>query len=202
MTANRDLSGRVALITGGTHGIGLGIAELFLGAGSKVFVVGRSERNLISALRHLGSMGEIEGTTADVAVVADTQRIADETVAAFDRIDVLVNVAGVFVASEALDTTEEQFDHLFDTNVKGTYFCTQSVASRMIDDGTRGSVINIGSIAGQRAFVGVSAYGMTKAAVEQLTRAFAAELAPFGINVNCIVPGTIDMPTNVLMQEP
>lgn len=199
---SRELSDSVVLVTGGTHGIGLAVAGAFADARAEVFVVGRDRARLDAAVTALAERGHVAGTTGDVSVVADTRRVVDETVETYGRIDVLVNVAGVFAVSIALDVTEQQFDEQFDTNVKGTYFCTQSAARQMLHNAQGGRVINVSSVAAQRGFPGVSAYSASKAAVDQLTRSFAAELAPHGINVNCVVPGNIDMPTNVLMAEP
>jgi NAD(P)-dependent dehydrogenase (short-subunit alcohol dehydrogenase family) len=198
----RVLEGLVALITGGTQGIGLGIAEGYLEAGASVMVVGRDPDKLADVVERLGKLGPIAGVSADVAVVAETRKIVEATIDAFGRLDVLANVAGVFSPSSMLETTEEQFDYQFGVNVKGSYFCTQAAVPAMLASSGRGKVINISSTAGQRGFAGVSVYCTTKAAVDHMTRVFAAELAPLGINVNCIVPGNIDMPTNVLMKDP
>ncbi|CAJ64789.1 MULTISPECIES: SDR family NAD(P)-dependent oxidoreductase [Frankia] len=196
------LAGRIALITGGTQGIGLGVAEAFLAAGARVAVVGRDKAKMDAVVESLAPLGEIIGIQADVTVVAEAARIVSATVDHFGGLDILATVAGVFEGAPLLDATEADYDIQFDLNVKGTYFCAQAAARHLVDQGRRGKIITVGSVAGLRAFPGVSVYGATKAAVGFLTQVLAGELAPHGINVNCVVPGSIDMPTNKLLSPP
>jgi NAD(P)-dependent dehydrogenase (short-subunit alcohol dehydrogenase family) len=197
-----DLRGKVVLVTGGTQGIGLGVARAAAQAGARVVVVGRDKERRDRVVAELSATGEVMGVAADVSSVEDCGRMVAETVASFGRVDVLVNVAGVFRPAPFLDVSEDDFDYQLDINVKGTFFSSQAVARHLISTGSRGKIINISSAAGQRGFAGVSVYCTSKAAVDHLTRVMAAELAPAGINVNCVIPGNIEMPTNVLMQEP
>jgi NAD(P)-dependent dehydrogenase (short-subunit alcohol dehydrogenase family) len=199
---SKPLNGRVALVTGGTHGIGLGIAAAYLQAGARVVVVGRDETRAERAVSSLAGLGEVTAVQGDVSATGEPGHIVNAAVKHFGSLDILVNVAGVFEASSFLETTEAQYDYQFDINVKGTYFCTQAAAEAMLAGGVGGKVINISSTAGSRGGPGVSVYCATKAAVDHLTRVLAAELAPLGINVNCIVPGNIDMPTNKLLSAP
>ncbi len=194
-----ELQGEVVLITGGTHGIGLGVATGLLAAGARVAVVGRRPEIRDKAVAELSALGEVIGIAADVTQVADCARMVAEAAAGFGQVDVLANVAGVFAPGAFVDVTETDFNYQFDTNVKGTYFAAQAFAKYLIQAARRGKIINISSVAGQRGFPGVSAYCASKAAVDHLTRVLAAELAPQGINVNCVIPGNIEMPTNVLM---
>ncbi len=196
------LAGRVALVTGGTQGIGLGVARAFLDAGAKVAVVGRDKAKMDAVVAELSPLGEIIGIQADVTIVADAERMVRATVERFGALDILATVAGVYEGASLLDATEDDYDYQFDINVKGTYFCAQAAARHLVAAGRRGKIITVGSVAGQRAFPGVSVYGATKAAVGFLTQVLAGELAPHGINVNCVVPGSIDMPTNKLLSPP
>lgn len=199
---NRVLEGSIAIVTGGTQGIGLGIAAAYLGEGARIAVVGRDPERAERARTVLAQKGEVLVAHGDVSRVDDATRIVNETVERYGRLDILVNVAGVFERTPFLETTESQYDYQFDINVKGTYFCTQAAVVAMLAGGSGGKVINISSTAGSRAFPGGTLYCTTKAAVDHLTRAMAAELAPSGINVNAIVPGNIDMPTNRLLSQP
>jgi NAD(P)-dependent dehydrogenase (short-subunit alcohol dehydrogenase family) len=196
------VEGKAVLVTGGTQGIGLGVARALLDGGARVAIVGRDPAKQELAVRDLEKLGTVSGIVADVAVVGDCERMVQEATDALGELDVLVNVAGVFVPGPFLDVSEADFDYQFDINVKGTFFATQAFTRPLVAAGRPGKVINISSTAGQRGFGGVSVYCSTKAAVDHLTRVMAAELAPVGVNVNCVVPGNIDMPTNKLMVEP
>jgi NAD(P)-dependent dehydrogenase (short-subunit alcohol dehydrogenase family) len=185
-----ELHGKVVLVTGGTQGIGLGIARAAVAAGARVAVVGRDTEKRVRVVAELSAGGEVIGVAADVSSVEDCGRMVAETVRHFGAVDVLVKVS------------EDDFDYQLGINVKGTFFSSQAVARHLISTGRRGKIINISSVAGQRGFGGVSVYCTSKAAVDHLTRVMAAELAPSGVNVNCVIPGNIEMPTNVLMQDP
>lgn len=199
---DRVLEAKVALVTGGTQGIGLGVATAMVAAGAGVAVVGRDKFKRHRAVEELSPSGEVIGIEADVSSVKDCERMVDEAVRHFGRVDVLANVAGAFRPGPFLEVSEDDFDYQYGTNVKGTFFATQAVARHLLSTSRRGKIVNISSVAGQRGFAGVSVYCSSKAAVDHLTRVMAAELAPSGINVNCVIPGNIEMPTNVLMQEP
>jgi NAD(P)-dependent dehydrogenase (short-subunit alcohol dehydrogenase family) len=197
-----ELQGKVVLVTGATQGIGYGVAKGALEAGANVAIVGRGKEKRDKAVAELAEFGAVLGIEADVTQVEDCARMVEETIAAFGPIDVLANVAGVFAPGAFLDVTEGDFDFQYDTNVKGTFFAAQAVARHLTSTGRRGKIVNISSVAGSRGFGGVSVYCSTKAAVDHLTHVMSAELAPLGINVNCVIPGNIEMPTNVLMPTP
>lgn len=194
--------GRVAVITGGSRGIGRACAEAFAEAGYSTIVLCRSAveaaQQLTDSLRARGL--DCAWYQCDVA---DAQQVK-ETFAAilklYHRVDVLVNNAGVALIRLFTDTGETDWDRVFDVNVKGVYRCTQAVLPAMLDR-QNGSIVNISSMWGE---VGAScevAYSASKAAVIGFTRALAKELGPSGIRVNCVSPGTIDTEMNAELDD-
>jgi len=182
------LQGRLAVVTGGTSGIGFAIAKTFIEQGARVVVTGRREKELNEAVTALG--GAAVGFRGDVSSLPDLDRLF-EMVAGLGRIDVLVANAGI-AESETLEAlTEEHFDRLFSINVKGTVFTVQK-ALPVLRDGA--SVILIGSVAGVKGTPGFGVYGATKAALRNFVRAWAIELKDRQIRSNVISPGPIDTP--------
>nr|MDT0666134.1 SDR family oxidoreductase [Micromonospora sp. DSM 115978] len=181
---------------------GIGVAEAFLDAGAKVVVVGRDKARMDAVVEALSSHGEVVGVPADVTEVAANTAVVEAAVARFGALDVLVTMAGVFWPADLLDVTEQDYDHQMDLNVKGTFFGVQAAARYFLAEGRPGKVITVSSVAGQKAFPGSSVYAGGKAAVEHMTKVFAGELAHHGVNVNCIVPGSIATPTNKMLNRP
>lgn len=179
---------KVCLITGGTRGIGLGISQAFLNEGYRVVVNYRSnEEAARQALERLGPE-KAEMIKADVRKKQDRIDLLDRTLKRCGRIDVLVNNAAVSTRLSFLKTTEEEYDRVYDTNLKAPIFLSQIVAKQMIKQGHGGAIINIASVAGHRPF-GVI-YGDSKAALLMATKNMAAKCAPHNIRVNSITPGT------------
>ncbi|HEY8450401.1 MAG TPA: 3-oxoacyl-ACP reductase family protein [Bacillota bacterium] len=185
------LDGKVAIVTGGSKGIGRGLAEVLARAGAAVAVSSRHLEQAEAAAAELRALGaEALALRADVKQRADVEAMVQAVRERFGRIDVLVNNAGTVVAKPALDLTEEDWDHVLDTNLKGAFLCSQAAGRVMIEQGG-GSIINIASIMGAVGDVALAAYCASKGGVVLLTKALAAEWARHGVRVNAIGPGYI-----------
>jgi NAD(P)-dependent dehydrogenase (short-subunit alcohol dehydrogenase family) len=182
------LQGKVAVITGGTSGIGLATAKLFVKEGAHVFITGRRQRELDEAVQAIGT--SVTGVQGDVAKPADLDRLY-ERVRKMGRIDVLFANAGIggFVSLERI--TEEYFDQTFDINVRGTLFTVQK-ALPLLNDG--GSIILTGSVAGVKGTPDFGVYAASKAAIRSFVRTWTSELKDRRIRSNIVSPGPIKTP--------
>jgi NAD(P)-dependent dehydrogenase (short-subunit alcohol dehydrogenase family) len=190
------LAERVAIVTGGTSGMGAASARGLAQAGATVIVAGRHTARGEAVAADIG--GTFHHT--DVSKVADCQALAARAIDEFGRIDVLVNCAGILPLGDVTDVTEEAFDEAWRTNVKGTFFCGQAVIPQMLEQGS-GRIINFTSVAGLAGVAGGSVYCTTKGAIVTMTKAWAVELAPQGLNVNAIAPGTVETPMNEAFRD-
>ena len=186
------VSGRSVVVTGGTKGIGKGIAAVFAQAGARVTIVGRDEATAQAATAELASGGaDVAFVVADVSRPADCTRMAREVVAQRGGIDVLCANAGIFPAQKLADMSEADFDEVFDTNVKGCVFSVQACTDALAASG-HGRVVLTSSITGPiTGYPGWAHYGASKAAQLGFLRTAAIELAPKGITVNAVLPGNI-----------
>jgi NAD(P)-dependent dehydrogenase (short-subunit alcohol dehydrogenase family) len=182
------LQGKVAVITGGTAGIGLAAATLFVREGAYVFITGRRQKELDGAVKAIG--GNVTGVQGDVARLADLDRLF-ETVRARGRVDIVFANAGLAEFSPLMNITEEHFDKLFDLNVKGTLFTVQK-ALPLLNDG--GSIILTGSVASAKGTAAFGIYGATKAAIRNFVRTWTVELKDRRIRSNVLSPGPTDTP--------
>lgn len=184
-----ELTGKVAIVTGASKGIGAGIAKQLAAAGAAVAVNYASSREgadkVVAEITAKG--GKAIAVHGDVAKKADIKKIFETTLASFGRLDILVNNAGVFRFDPIEAVTEAEFHREFDINVLGMILAIQEAAKHFGAEG--GSVINLTSVAATSAFPGSVVYSATKAAIDSLTRVLAAELGPKKIRVNAIAPG-------------
>jgi NAD(P)-dependent dehydrogenase (short-subunit alcohol dehydrogenase family) len=180
----------VAVITGASSGIGRASALAFAAAGWNVVAVGRNENELVNLL---GETRDLEGTLkihlADVTETTQVDRLLSETAQQFSRIDALVNAAGIIMTGSVETTTLDDWDKMMNINLRAVFYIMQKCVPHLEE--TKGNIVNVSSVTGLRAFPGVLAYCVSKAAVDQLTRCTALELAPKGIRVNAVNPGVI-----------
>src|ERR1700738_1047568 len=188
MSAGKKLQGKVAVITGGTTGIGFAAAKLFVDEGAYVFITGRRQKELDEAVQAIG--GNVTGIQGDVAKLTDLDRLY-EAVKSKGRIDVVFANAGVAEFAPLGKITEEHFDKLFDINVKGTLFTVQK-ALPLMNDG--GSIILNGSVASVKGTPAFGVYGATKAALRSFVRTWTLDLKDRHIRSNVVSPGPTDTP--------
>lgn len=183
------LNNKVAVITGGNSGIGLGIAEAFKNEGARGAIVGRNQETLDRAVAQLGN--DFIAINADVTNVADLERVFAATAEKWGKIDVVVANAGAGAVGTVATFDEAAFDQALDLNLKSVYFTVQKALPYMNDGG---SVILIGSNAAHRAYATFTLYGAAKAAVIYLAKGFSSDLLDRKIRANVITPGTTDTP--------
>lgn len=193
---------KIAIVTGGGSGIGLAIAGKFVGAGIRTIIVGRDEQKLKAAKETLGALCETR--SCDLRDLATIPAMVNDLVQRHGHIDVLVNNAGINLKKEFTEVTDEDFQHIIQTNVTAVFALSREVVKCMLEKGIKGSIINISSMASQYGIPKVIAYTASKAAIEGMTKAMATELSPNGIRTNCIAPGFIatDMSARALNNDP
>ena len=187
---DKRFSGKVALVTGATSGIGQACAIALATAGAKVACVGRKDNALQDVAKRIRALDtEALPIQADLSSSADAERAVNETVKAFGGIDVVVNAAG-HISSGTIETTSlEAWDEMMNVNVRAAFQLMQKAAPSLIE--RRGNIVNVSSVTGLRAFPGVLAYCVSKAALDQLTRCASLELAAKGVRVNAVNPGVV-----------
>lgn len=189
-----DFSGKTVLITGGTSGIGLAAARLFLASGAWVAILGRDVEKGTAAVMELSSSCNRTPTyfCGDVTQVGDCERLLREVTERFGQLDVLVNSAGEYLEKSIDDMSEAEFDRIMTVNLKGTYFMAKAAVPAL--KVSRGAIVNVSSDAGLNGNVNCTAYCAAKGGVTLFTKALALELAPYGVRVNCVCPGDIATP--------
>ncbi len=200
-----DLSGRVALVTGASSGLGQQFAKTLARAGAAVALAGRRAERLKTLRAEIESTGgDAHVVHLDVTDVASIRSAVAHTETELGTIDILINNSGVSTTQKLVDVTEDDYDFIFNTNTRGAFFVAQEVGKRMLARArgsapgtfTGGRIVNVASMAGLRVLSQIGVYAMSKAAVVHMTRSMALEWGKFGINVNAICPGYIDTEIN------
>jgi len=184
-----DLSGKVAIVTGGNQGIGLGIARGLANAGATVVIANRRAAEGQQAAESLKKEGlQAVAVPTDVSNLSSVAALVSKVIGDFGKIDILVNNAAVIVRKPAEDVTEDDWDRVMNTNLRGLFFCCQLVGKEMIKR-KQGKIINVSSVVSQLAQSGRSVYAISKAGISHMTRALALEWSQYNIIVNAIGPG-------------
>ncbi|RMI19926.1 MAG: 3-oxoacyl-[acyl-carrier-protein] reductase [Calditrichaeota bacterium] len=192
---------KVVVVTGSTRGIGRAIAEAFAAAGAKVVVSGRNAERAEQVRQEIEAAGGTAlAVTADVARMAEAQKLIDETLSAFGRVDVLVNNAGITRDNLLMRMKEEDWDAVLNTNLKGAFNCIKAVTRQMMKQ-REGRIINITSVVGQMGNAGQANYAASKAGLIGLTKSVARELASRNITCNAIAPGFIETDMTAALDE-
>lgn len=189
MTAKFDLSGKVAIVTGGGRGIGQAIAIGLAQAGAFVVIASRSADQLETVAAQINKHGgKALAVPADLSDATQLESLCAKTIETFGRIDILVNNAARSFMRSLMELREDGWDKVFNVNVKGVWLLSRAVAKQMMTQKS-GRIINITTVGAEKAELGMAAYGCSKAALKMLTRCMAREWAPFGIQVNAVGPG-------------
>jgi NAD(P)-dependent dehydrogenase (short-subunit alcohol dehydrogenase family) len=199
-----DLTGRTALVTGGSRGLGLAMARAYAEHGASVMICSRNAEELQQAAREIGEglPVRVEWMTADLAQRGEADRLAGEALARFGRVDVLVNNAGSNTPQRADQITDEAWDRIVELNLSGIMRLTRALLPQMMER-KWGRVIHISSVLGLGGKLGRSTYSATKSALIGLARSSALDLGPYGVTVNCISPGPFltELPLSLLTED-
>ncbi|MVA96376.1 glucose 1-dehydrogenase [Nitratireductor sp. CAU 1489] len=189
------LDGKIAIVTGAAGGIGYAIAERFLREKAKVVIADIDPEKGEKAEKDLSPLGGVRFVKSDVGKRLDVHNLVAAAIDGFGDIDILINNAGIAHGADFLDLSEEDFDRVLDVNLKGSFLVGQAVARHMVDKvksgGAPGAIVNMSSINAVFAIANQVPYSVSKGGVNQLTKVMALSLAPYGIRVNAIGPGSI-----------
>lgn len=193
---SQDLTGKVALVTGATKGLGYGMAIALAEAGADIIVASRTADDCERVAKEIESFGhKAIAAPSDVSTLSGIDKLVSYSIEKMGKIDILVNNAGTGITKKAVDVTEDEWDYVLNLNLKGMFFLSQAVAKHMIERKS-GNIINISSAAGIMQDVNVAPYYASKAGAIQLSKVLALEWARHNIRVNCVCPGYVITPLN------
>ena len=196
-----DLTGRIALVTGASRGLGRHFALALARAGADVAITSRTLASLGGTQQAIAALGRrVLPVALDVRDHASITAAVAAAHAHFGRIDILVNNAGCNIRKPAVDVTWEDWNTILDTNLRGPFFVAQAVARHMLA-ARQGRIINIGSVTSVAGFAGLGPYGASRGGIKQLTMSLAADWGPHGITVNCLAPGWFKTAQNAVLYE-
>lgn len=188
-----NLKGKKALVTGGTKGIGKAIVQEFVDLGANVFTVARNEHDLSILLEQMNGNSQITGLSSDVSKDDDRRKIIEHVKSKWGKLDILVNNVGVNIRKKTAEYSSNEYDHIMDTNLRSAFELCR-LAFPLLKRSDQGNIINVSSTAGLTHIRSGTIYGMTKAAMIQLTKNLAGEWAEFNIRVNAVAPWYIETP--------
>lgn len=196
-----DLTGRVALVTGTSRGLGQYFARALARAGADLILTSRNRATLAPFAEEIAALGRRSASVSlDVCDEASIRSAIAEAESAFGHVDILVNNAGMNIRKPALDVTWDDWNRILDTNLRGSFFVAQAVAPGMINRGF-GRIINVGSVTCVAGYAGLAPYGASRGGVRQLTMSLADDWGPHGVTVNCLAPGWFRTEQNKVMYE-
>jgi NAD(P)-dependent dehydrogenase (short-subunit alcohol dehydrogenase family) len=201
MTAAFDLTGKVAIVTGASRGLGQTFGRALANAGADLVVTSRTLESLTAFQSEIAAIGRrVVPLVLDVRDENSIRRMAEDAASAYGHVDILVNNAGCNVRKKAVDVTWDDWNLVLDTNLRGAFFVAQAVARQMMSR-RRGRIINIGSVTSVFGYAGLGPYGASRGGIRQLTMSLAADWGPHGITVNCLAPGWFKTEQNKIMYE-
>ncbi len=196
-----DLSGRVALVTGASRGLGQYFGRALAKAGADIIVTSRKKEDLAEFAAEIEGMGRrVACLDLDVRNFDSIQQMAEDAASAFGRIDILVNNAGCNVRKNSMEITWDDWNLVLDTNLRGTFFVAREIAKHMLPN-NYGRIINIGSVTSVFGYAGLAPYCASRGGTKQLTMSLADEWGPHGVTVNCLAPGWFKTAQNAVMYE-
>jgi NAD(P)-dependent dehydrogenase (short-subunit alcohol dehydrogenase family) len=196
-----DLTGRVALVTGASRGLGQHFARVLAAAGADLIVTSRTAASLDPLVKELSAAGRrVAAVALDVREKESIDRAVADALHQLGRIDVLVNNAGCNIRKPAVDVTWSDWNEILDTNLRGAFFVAQAVAREMIARRS-GRIVNIGSVTCVAGYAGLAPYGASRGGVKQMTMSLAHDWGPHGVTVNCLAPGWFKTAQNRVLYE-
>jgi gluconate 5-dehydrogenase len=196
-----DLTGKTALVTGASRGLGKGFALALAKAGADVVVTSRTRESLDATIAEIEALGrKAWPVVLDVREQSSIEAAAEAAWSAAGHLDILVNNAGCNVRKPALEVTWDDWNLILDTNLRGVFFTAQAIARRMVERGY-GRIINIGSVTCVNGYAGLAPYGASRGGVKQLTMSLADDWGKHGVTVNCLAPGWFKTAQNAVMYE-
>ena len=186
------LAGKTALVTGSTRGIGRTTAETLAREGAAIVVSGRDAADVETSVEAIRALGvEAWGIPADLALLSEAHRLAEETIRVVPQLDILINNAGMSIRGNFWDVSDEEFEIQQNVNYRSSFVLAQHAARHMIERGIRGRIVHTSTIGARACHTDAAVYDSVKGGVETMTRNMAYELGPYGIGVNCVAPGNI-----------
>jgi NAD(P)-dependent dehydrogenase (short-subunit alcohol dehydrogenase family) len=196
-----DLSGKVALVTGTSRGLGQQFARALAGAGANIAMTSRTQASLNTFAEEIRALGRrVAAVELDLRDQSSIEAAVASVIDQLGHIDVLVNNAGCNIRKRGVDVTWEDWNTVLDTNLRGTFFVAQAVARHMIER-RAGRIVNIGSVTSVAGYAGLGPYGASRGGVKQLTMSLAHDWGEYGITVNCLAPGWFKTQQNRVMYE-